>query len=122
MGEVARTLDEFFTGSADGAAIGGAVAEMVDEVGPAEMRISKSQIAFRRRRGFAYLWVPGRYVKSDVLVVLSIALPYEVRSARFKEVAHPAKSTWMHHIELRAVGEIDGQVLGWVTEAYDEAG
>jgi hypothetical protein len=31
-------------------------------LGPAEMRVSKSQIAFRRRKTFAWAWVPGRYL------------------------------------------------------------
>ena len=52
--------------------------------------MSRSQVAFRRRRGFAYLWRPAQYVRSDVPAVLSLALPRELVSDRFKEVVHPS--------------------------------
>lgn len=48
---------------------------MASSLGPMDIRVSKSQIAFRRRRGFAYLWRPGTYVRSDILLVLSLPLP-----------------------------------------------
>lgn len=85
------------------------------------MTVTKSQVAFRSRRGFAHVWRPGQYVDSEVPAVLSIALPREVTSARFKEVAHPSTHVWMHHIELHEASELDDQVLGWLTEAYASA-
>ncbi|MCM6778797.1 DUF5655 domain-containing protein [Nocardia sp. CDC159] len=121
MTEGARTPEEFFADSPTGAAIADAVVRAIDAIGPARMRITKSQIAFRRRRGFAYLWRPERYVHSDVPAVLSIALPHELTSARFKEIAHPAATTWMHHLELRAPGEVDDEVRAWLAAAYDRA-
>ena len=47
----------------------------VRALGPVEVRVSRSQVAFRRRRGFAYVWRPGRYVRSAVPAVLSVVLP-----------------------------------------------
>ena len=32
---------------------------------PPAVRATKSQVAFREQRGFAYLWWPGRYVDSE---------------------------------------------------------
>ena len=85
------------------------------------VRVTKSQVAFRMRKGFAYAWDPRRYVRSSVPLVVSIALPYELRSARFKEVAHPAPSTWMHHVELTGPADVDAELLSWIREAYDAA-
>ncbi|VXC23068.1 hypothetical protein ARTHRO9AX_220294 [Arthrobacter sp. 9AX] len=62
---------------------------MVSGLGPVEVRVTKSQVSFRRRRGFAYVWRPGAYVRSAVPVVLSLALPCEEASPLFKEIAHP---------------------------------
>jgi hypothetical protein len=87
-----------------------------------EVRVTKSQVAFRRRRGFAYLWRPGTYVKSVVPVVLSLALPYEAASPRFKEVAHPSPGVWMHHLELLDSTQLDGEVVEWMRQAYEGAG
>jgi hypothetical protein len=92
------------------------------DLGPYEARTSKSQIAFRRERGFAYLWLPGQYLKNpDAEVVLSIALGRRVPSERFKEIAHPAEHQWMHHLEVDEPGEIDDEVVEWLREALERA-
>jgi hypothetical protein len=87
------------------------------------VRTSRSQVAFRRRHGFAYLWLPGRYLaKPSAEVVLSIALGRRDASERFKEVAHPAASQWIHHLELQSIDDVDEEVLAWLAEAADRAG
>ena len=112
----------FFAGSPAGLAIHEAVSRVVEGLGGAEVRVGRSQVAFRRRRGFAYVWRPGRYVRSDVPAVLSLALPERLASDRFKEVAHPAPGTWMHHLELRSPDEVDDEVALWLERARAEAG
>ncbi len=117
-----RTPEDLFRGFPEGLAICQEVARVVDSLGGTSMAVTKSQVAFRRRRGFAYVWRPGQYVANDVPAVLSIALPHEVTSDRFKSVAHPAPTTWMHHLELTDVGEVDAQVRAWLEEAWASAG
>ena len=87
-----------------------------------EVRVTKSQVSFRRRRGFAYLWRPGIYVRSAVPVVMSLALPREEASPRFKEIAHPSPRVWMHHLELLDSRQLDGEVADWMRRAYEAAG
>lgn len=99
-----------------------AVEHDISLLGVTSVRVTKSQIAFRRRKGFAYLWRPGRYIASDVPAVLSIALTQEITSARFKEVAHPSANVWMHHLELRDAAGVDGEVRQWLAKAYASAG
>lgn len=115
------TPEEFFAGSPAGLALYRAVAGVISSIGPAEVRVTKSQVAFRRRKGFAFVWRPGQYVKTDVPAVLSFGLPREVRSPRFKEVAHPAPGVWMHHLELRDRSQVDAEVRGWLAAAYESA-
>ncbi|WP_043497657.1 DUF5655 domain-containing protein [Georgenia sp. SUBG003] len=98
------------------------MASAVAGLGPHEVRVSRSQIAFRRRRGFAFLWRPAQYVRSDFPAVLSIALPQAETSHRFKEVVHPSGRVWMHHLELDDVAQVDDEVAGWLARAYDAAG
>lgn len=112
----------FFDGHADGRAIAAAVARAVDAAGHHDVRVSRSQVAFRRRVGFAYLWRPGQYLASAVPAVLSISLPRKDPSPRWKEVVHPAERVWMHHLELSAPDQVDDEVRSWLTEAYDAAG
>jgi hypothetical protein len=93
------------------------VRTIVEAIGEATVRTTKSQIAFRRRRGFAWLWPPvfeGRGVE----IVLSVALPRLDGSPRFKQVAHPAPRIWMHHLEIRDLAELDDEVTAWLREAF----
>jgi hypothetical protein len=112
----------FFEGGELGLACHERVRSIVERDGPVVVRIGRSQVAFRRRRGFAYLWRPGRWLaKPGAEVVLSIALPSRVESPRWKQVAHPSPRTWMHHLELRSVDELDAEVERWLMEAAASA-
>ena len=93
---------------------------MIDGLGQAEVRVSKSQIAFRARRGFAYVWRPGRDVDNDVPAVLSSRYPPD-KSKRFKSVVHPSPKVWMHHLEVRDPDQVDDEVARWLRDAYDAA-
>jgi hypothetical protein len=115
------TPEQFFEGSPTGLAVYEAVVDAVSSIGPAEVRVTKSQIAFRRRKGFAFVWRPGQYLKSDVPVVLSFGLRQELDSPRFKEVVEVAPHVWMHHIELRDRRQVDAEVRGWLEAAYEDA-
>jgi len=88
--------EDIFEGFPEGLAVYHRVQQAVSSIGEASVTASKGQVAFRRRKGFAYLWRPGQYVDSDVPPVLSISLPYEAKSERFKEVVHPSTKWWMH--------------------------
>lgn len=116
------SAEGLFAGHPDGLAVYRAVAEVVRGLGESEERVSKSQVAFRRVRGFAYVWRPGQYLRSTVPAVLSIALPGPLESARIKQVVHPAPRVWMHHIELQGPDEVDDEVRDWLGRAYEAAG
>ncbi|UZX05461.1 hypothetical protein F8G81_12885 [Arthrobacter sp. CDRTa11] len=87
----------------------------------ATVRTTASQVAFRRRRGFAYVWNPRRHLSTDVPAVLSLALPRRVDSPRFKEIVHPSPTVWMHHLELRRADQLDAEVADWIREAHGAA-
>ncbi|WP_236246113.1 DUF5655 domain-containing protein [Streptomyces sp. CC210A] len=121
------TPQEFFAGSPLGLRVFDRVSRLLcGDPADRTVAVGRSQVAFRagpgRGRGFAFLWLPGRYLRRpDAEVVLSIALPRPVRSARFKEVAHPAPHVWMHHLEVRDAADLDAEVAGWLREAAGHA-
>jgi Domain of unknown function (DUF5655) len=116
------TPEGFFSGRPEALTVFETVRTVLGEHGPFSVRTSKSQVAFRRRRGFAFIWIPGQYPrKPAVKVVLSIALARQEQSPRFKEVAHPAPRIWMHHLELIDASAIDDEVVDWLREAADSA-
>ena len=117
------TPEEFFADSPLGLATYERVAHVFADVDDAEVRTSKSQVAFRRRRGFAQLWRPGQYLsRPRADVVLSIGTANRLASDRFKEVVQPSGSSWQHHLEVRDADEFDDEVVGWLRQAYDDAG
>jgi len=117
-----RSPEELFAGYPDGLAICRRVQQVLSAVGEVSVAVTTSQVAFRHRRTVALVWRPGQYVSSSVPAVLSIPLPYEITSDRFKEIAHPAPTVWMHHLEVREVSEIDDEVCGWLADAHRVAG
>ncbi|WP_436498315.1 DUF5655 domain-containing protein [Actinokineospora sp. HUAS TT18] len=115
-----RDVEEFLRGHPFAAEVFDRVRSIMR--GSCVVRVSKSQIAFRRDRGFAYLWLPGRYLRSPAAeVVLSIVLGRHDPSPRFKQVAHPSPAHWIHHLEVRDLGEVDTEVANWLLEAADHA-
>lgn len=96
---------------------------IAETVGPVEVRVSRSQVALRRRRAFAWLWLPGRYLAHPgAELVLSVALDGRDPSPRWKQVVEPRPSRWMHHLEIRALDDVDDEVATWLREAAELAG
>jgi len=118
----AMTPEDFFADHPIGLAVFQRVKAGLLELGHVDVRVTKSQVAFRRDRGFAYLWLPGRHLKNPKAeVVLSIALGREDASSRWKEIVHPATKHWMHHLEINDPDEIDAEVVSWLREAAERA-
>lgn len=118
------TVAGFFRGRAAARRLFDAVAEAVKAAGPCTVSVTKSQIAFRRKRGFAWAWTPDRWLRASAVapLVLSIALPRRDRSKRWKEVVEPRPRRFMHHLELYAPEDVDDEVRAWLREAWADAG
>ncbi len=100
-----------------------ALVDVVDRLGPATVRVSRTQVALRRRTGFCWLWLPATHLRRPAAeVVVSVALDREDPSPRWKQVARVSGRRWMHHLEVETAAAVDGEVAGWVAEAYELAG
>lgn len=103
-------------------AIADTVFRVVMRVGDATVRTGKSQIAFRRRRVFAAIWRPGRYLRGRTApLVLTVYLPLHDPSPRWKEVVQPTPGRYTHHLELWNVAQVDGEVEAWLRAAWEGA-
>lgn len=101
-----------------------AVRAAIVRFGGVEVCPTKSQIAFRHRTAFAWVWVPEQYLRGDGLppLVLTVGLRRHSHSSRWKQVVEPHRGRFVHHMELREESQLDTELLGWLREAYDEAG
>jgi len=117
-----EAAERFFDGHPDALEAYRALRAMLDGIGPFEVRVTKSQVVFRRRKAFAWLWLPGRWLRNPgAEVVLSVALGERDPSPRFKQVVNPAPSVWMHHLEIHDLGDLDDEVETWLRRAYERA-
>jgi hypothetical protein len=117
------TLDEFFAGREESRAIFEAVRHEVEAIGPAELRVGKSQVSFRRRKAFAWVWMPGQYLRGKAApLVLTLSFPSPDPSPRWKQTVEPRSGRFTHHLELYAVADVDDEVRGWLRDARAVAG
>ncbi|RAX49087.1 hypothetical protein DQ353_12245 [Arthrobacter sp. AQ5-05] len=95
----------------------------IESIGICEMRVAKSQVEFRRRAGFAWTWMPAKYLRGNVApLVLTIMLNRRDDSPRWKEIVEPRPGRFTHHLEIRSREDLDGDVLNWIREAWCQAG
>lgn len=113
------TLDEFFEGQEAPRELFETLHGVISAIGSAELRVTKSQIAFRRRKAFAWVWMPGKYLRGKPApLVLTLSLRSRDASPRWKEIVEPSPGRFTHHLELYTIDDIDDQVRGWLREAW----
>jgi hypothetical protein len=114
---------DFFRGDEEARAIFVAIRGAVALLGEATLRVSKSQIAFRRRIAFGWVWLPGKYLKGKrPPLVLTIGLHRHDFCARWKQVVEPYPGRFVHHMELNAPEQVDQEVRALLAEARSAAG
>jgi predicted transport protein len=116
------TVDDSFEGRARSRRLYEAIARQIAAIGKTTIRVSKSQIAFRRRRNVAAVWIPGRYLAGETApLVLTLSFPRPDSSSRWKEIVQIGPGRFTHHLELYKVSDVDEQVKIWLQAAWDAA-
>ena len=120
--QLMMTLDDFFSGQGESRELFEAVRRAVDEIGPAEVRVTKSQVAFCRRKAFAWVWMPSQYLRRKAApLVLTLGFRYRNNSPRWKKIVEPYPGRFTHHLELHSTTEVDDEVRRWLREAWMSA-
>jgi len=116
------TAEEFFKGYEDSRQIFERLRSAMEAIGPVELRVTKSQIAFRREKAFAWVWIPGKYLRGKTApLVLTLFFRSRNASPRWKEIVEPAAGRFTHHLELYQIEDVDDEVRGWLRETWDAA-
>ena len=90
---------------------------------PVTERLTKSQIAFRDRAAFAWVWAPGQYLGDGrAPLVVSVGFDHPDPSARWKDVVEVRPGCFMHHLELWRSDDVDAEVVAWLASAWAAAG
>lgn len=85
--------------------------------------MQESQISFYGRHLFSAASLPVRRKKSwpEHCIVLTIGLSHRLDSPRVAVATEPYPGRWTHHILLSDEAQIDGELLGWLREAWEFA-
>ncbi|MFD3262750.1 DUF5655 domain-containing protein [Phenylobacterium ferrooxidans] len=117
------TVEDFFARHPEARAVHEAVQAAVEAIGPARVRVGKSQVGFSRAHPFAATWRPEQYLRrARAPLVLSVYLRRRDASPRWKEVVEPRPGRFTHHLELSSAQEVDDFVRACLAEAWKEAG
>ncbi len=117
------TIDDFFRGREDSRRLFESVCRQVERLGDATVRVSKSQVAFRRKKNFALIWMPGQYLKNRPTAPLVLTLSFSMPdpSPRWKDITEISPRRFTHHLELYTTQDVDEQIFQWLQRAWDEA-
>ncbi len=116
-----RDPSDFFAGKPLAMELFELISQQVDSIGAATAHVSKSQIAFRRHRNFALVWMPDQYLRRQLApLVLTVLLQRRDTSPRWKQIVEPSPGRFTHHLELRGAADVDEQVRRWLRDAWEE--
>lgn len=108
----------FFDGQPERLALYEALFRLLDGAFPeVSVKVQKSQISFYGRHLFAMVSRPKR--KRDPGIVVSFGLGRREPSPRIGAVVEPYPNRWTHHVAVTTAEELDGELLGWLREAWD---
>lgn len=84
------------------------------------IKVSKTQVSFVCRYGFAFVSLPVRPFKGqpDLCVVLTFGLGRHEHDPRIAVAVEPYPGRWTHHVLIAKASDLDAQIVSWLTEAY----
>ena len=97
------------------------LAERLDRLLPQmTVKVQKSQISFYGRHLFGAASLPLRRKKGwpEHCLLVTFGLPARVESPRIAVAVEPYPNRWTHHVLVTREEELDGELLGWLEEAY----
>lgn len=98
--------------------------KLLDEIGPVNINVQKTQISFSNKHNFACVsFLPVRKVKDrpDPYIVITFGLGCRAVSPRIDAASEPYPDRWTHHVLISEPEEIDEELMSWIKEAYEFA-
>ena len=85
-----------------------------------KVKVQKSQISFYGRHLFAAASLPIRRKKGwpEHCLMVTFGLSRHLDSPRVAAAAEPYPNRWTHHVLVTRKEEVDGELMGWLEEAW----
>lgn len=111
----------FFDGHPEELALYQALFARMEERFPhARVKVQKSQISFYSPRLFAAASLPVRRRKGwpEKCLMVTFGLVRRLDAPRVAVAVEPYPNRWTHHVLVTREEELDGELLGWLEEAW----
>ena len=95
---------------------------ILEQIPDVKIKVSKTQISFSNKRGFAFVsFNPCRRAKDrpNVWMTVTFGLSYRKDSPRIDAATEPYPNRWTHHVMVGSEEEIDAELMGWIREAAE---
>jgi hypothetical protein len=109
-------LETLFAGKGDARALFDRYLAAVRTIGPVDLDIKLSGIAFMGRVRFA-----GAKVRRD-RIRAAFWLRRAIESSRLVRIERIPPDNWIYEVDVRTPADIDNELLAWVREAYEIGG
>lgn len=93
---------------------------ILEQIPDVRIKVSKTQIGFFNKRGFAFVsFNPCRRAKDrpETWMTVTFGLAFRVDDSRIDVATEPYPNRWTHHVTVSRAEDMDGQLLGWIREA-----
>ena len=93
---------------------------ILEQIPDVRIKVSKTQIGFFNKRGFAFVsFNPCRRAKDrpETWVTVTFGLAFRVDDPRIDVATEPYPNRLTHHVTVSRAEDVDGQLLGWIREA-----
>ena len=93
---------------------------ILQQIPDVRIKVSKTQIGFFNKRGFAFVsFNPCRRAKDrpETWMTVTFGLAFRVDDPRIDVATEPYPNRWTHHVTVSRAEDMDGQLLGWIREA-----
>ena len=115
-----KEIEAFFAGKIEAKALFMAVDRKIRSIGPAIIKVSKTQISFATRTQFAWVWMPQPTDRKRPMhsLVLSFGCGRQIVHEQIVEAIEPYPGRWTHHVIIAEEADLTGAVDAWLREAY----
>ena len=111
------SIDPHFTGKEPNVrAVYDALMGALRKIGPVSESPKQTSIHLDRKNAFAAVST------RKAALILNFRNDYEITSPRLSKVEKFSAHRWMHYMKLEQPGEIDAELVKWLSDAYQIAG
>ena len=104
-----QAVEKIFAGRSEAERLFWQACDFIESMGPVEVVARKTQVAFGRKRRFAWVWLPQMWIKSqaDRSITLTFSLRRRVKDRRIKESVEPYPGRFTHHAVIHRAADFD---------------